>query len=64
MCTTPAYGVRGAAEHRQQAGLAGAVAADEADLVAGADREAGALDEQAPADLDGEPTYLQHGRPW
>jgi uroporphyrinogen decarboxylase len=33
-----------AAQHLQQAGLAGAVATDEADLVAGADREAGPLE--------------------
>ena len=53
-------GVGGAAQHLQQAGLAGAVAADEADLVAGADREAGTLEHEGAADLDGELTDLQH----
>ena len=49
-----------AAEHPEQAGLAGAVAADEADLVAGHDGEAGRLDDEPTADLHREPLRLQH----
>src|SRR3954471_9429714 len=52
----------GATDHPQQAGLAGTVAPDQPDLLAGADREAHVLDEQPPGDLDGQPTYLQHAR--
>ena len=52
--------VRGAAEHLQQARLAGAVAADQPDLVAGADREAGAVEDDVAADLDRELPDLQH----
>ena len=59
-CTTPANGSAGAAQHLEQAGLAGAVAADQADLVAGADREAGALEDDGAAHLDGELADLQH----
>src|SRR5262245_31063227 len=51
---------RGATEHAQQARLPGAVAADETDLVAGADGEADVLDEETPGDLDREATNLQH----
>ena len=50
----------GAAQHLEQAGLAGAVAADQADLVAGADREAGALEDDGATHLDGELADLQH----
>ena len=50
----------GAAEDPQQGGLAGAVAADEADLVAGADGEAGVLHEETAAHFDREPADLQH----
>ncbi len=53
-------GVRRAAQHLQQARLPGAVAPDEADLVAGADREAGALEHEGAAHLDGELPDLQH----
>ena len=42
------------AEDAEQAGLAGAVAADEADLVLGHDREVGPLDDEAAADRHGE----------
>ena len=52
--------VGGAAEHLQQAGLAGAVAADQPDLVAGADREAGAVEDDVAADLHRELSHLQH----
>ena len=41
----------GAAEHPEQARLAGTVAADDADLVAGHDGEAGRLDDESAADL-------------
>ena len=49
------------AEHPEQARLAGAVAADEADLVLGHDREVGPLDDEAAADRHGETLGLQHG---
>ena len=48
-------------EDAQQARLPGSVAADETDLVAGADREVDVLDEHSPGDLDGQPPHLQHG---
>ena len=41
----------GATEHPEQARLAGAVASDDADLVAGHDGEAGRLDDESAADL-------------
>ena len=59
----PGVRVGRAAEHLQQAGLAGAVAADQADLVAGAHREAGAFEDDVAAHLDRELPDLQHGRP-
>ena len=52
-----------AAEDPEQARLAGAVAADEADLVAGDDGEAGVVDDEPPADLHRDIAHLQHGRP-
>jgi hypothetical protein len=54
---------RSAAQHPQQARLAGAVAADQAHLVAGADGEGGARHDQAPPDLHSEPVDGKHGRP-
>ena len=51
----------GAAQHLEQARLAGAVAADQPDLVAGADREAGSLEDDGTTHLDGELADLQHG---
>ena len=51
-------GGRGAAEHLEQARLAGAVAADEADLVAGAHRERRAFDDEASTDLHRDLTGL------
>ena len=57
----PAGGRLGlAAEHLEQAGLAGAVAADEADLVPGHDGEVGRLDDEPAADLHREPLGLEH----
>jgi hypothetical protein len=53
-----------AADGPQEAGLAGAVAADKADLVAGAHGEGRPLDDEGGADLDRQPTNRQHGRPW
>ena len=44
----------------QQAGLAGAVAADQPDLVAGADGERRLDEREAPADLDAELADLEH----
>ena len=49
-----------AAEDAEQAGLAGAVAADEADLVAGHDGEVGRLDDEPAADLHRESLRLEH----
>ena len=49
-----------AAEHAEQARLAGAVAADEADLVAGHHGEVGRLDDEPAADLDRESLRLEH----
>ena len=49
-----------AAEHAEQARLAGAVAPDEADLVAGHDGEVGRLDDEPAADLDRERLRLEH----
>ena len=53
-------GLVGAAEHLEQAGLAGTVAADDADLVAGHDGEAGAVDQQPPSHFDRDGLRLQH----
>ena len=47
-----------ATEHAEQAGLAGAVAPDEADLVAGHDGEAGRLDDESTTDLHRELLHL------
>ena len=47
-------------EHAQQARLARTVAADEADLVAGADRQRGAFDDETAADLNRQLAGLQH----
>ena len=47
-------------EHAEQAGLARTVAADEADLVAGADRQRGAFDDETAADLNRQLAGLQH----
>ena len=41
-------------DHRDEGGLAGAVAADQADLLAGADHEGGVAEQGAVADFDGE----------
>ena len=49
-----------ATEDAEQAGLAGAVAADEADLVAGHHGEVGRLDDEPAADLDRETLRLEH----
>ena len=49
-----------AAEDAEQAGLAGAVAPDEADLVLGHDGEVGPLDDEAAANRHGETLRLQH----
>ncbi len=54
---------RRASEHAQQAGLARTVAADETDLVAGADGERGAFEHEAPTDLHRELAGLQHEDP-
>ncbi len=51
-------GGSGATEHAEQARLAGTVAADEADLVAGADRERSAFDDEASTDLHRDLTGL------
>ena len=59
----PRSGCGRAAEHPQQAGLARAVAADEADLVAGAHGEADVLHEETARHLHRELAHLQHGRP-
>ena len=56
----PGRRLDGAAEHLEQAGLAGAVAADDADLVAGHDGEAGRLDDEPAADLHRETLRLEH----
>ena len=53
-------GVGRAAQHLEQAGLAGAVATDQADLVPGADGEAGTLEDEGAADLHRELADLQH----
>ena len=50
-----------AAEHLEQAGLAGAVAADEADLVAGHDGERRVVDDEPTTHLHRESLHLQHG---
>ena len=52
-----------APQHLEQRGLAGAVAAHEADLVTGAQGEGGALDDEGAADLHRGPADRQHGRP-
>ena len=49
-----------AAEDPEQAGLAGTVAPDEADLVLGHDREVGPLDDEAATDRHGETHGLEH----
>jgi hypothetical protein len=51
----------GAAEHPEQAGLAGPVAADDADLVARHQREGRVLHHEAATHLHRQPTDLQHG---
>ena len=56
----PGEGRLGPAQHLQQARLAGPVATDEADLVAGADREAGTLEDDGATHLDSELADLQH----
>jgi hypothetical protein len=53
-------GVGRTPEDLQQAGLAGAVAPDEPDLVPGADGEAGPLEDEGAADLHRELADLQH----
>ena len=58
--TAPAAASFSPAEDLEQAGLAGAVAAHQPDLVAGAHGEAGRREEPA-ADLDGEVSGLKHG---
>src|SRR4249920_3088322 len=49
------------AEHLQQAGLPGAVAADDAHLVAGAQREAEVADYRLAADLHGQVSNVERG---
>ena len=56
-------GLGHAAQDLQQRRLAGTVAADEPDAVAGAHGEAGTLDDEGAADLDRESAHRQHGRP-
>ena len=51
------------AEHPEQRGLAGAVAADQADLVARHHGERGAVDDLATTNFHRERLDLQHGRP-
>ena len=48
-------------DHRDEGGLAGAVAADQADLLAGADDERGVAEQGAVADFDGEGGADDHG---
>ena len=50
-----------AAQHLQQAGLAGTVATDQADLLAGAHDQRGVLDHGTPTHLDGQLAGLDHG---
>ena len=50
-----------AGEHFEQAGLAGAVAADQADLVPVAQQEAAVFDDSAGGDFHGEIGCLEHG---
>ena len=50
----------GAAQHLEQRGLAGAVAPDQPDLVAGADRERHAVEQDRPTCLDAEVPGLEH----
>ena len=50
----------GAGQHLEQGGLAGAVAADQADLVAGAHGERHAVEEGRPTCLDAEVPGLEH----
>ena len=54
-----------AGEHPERRGLPGAVAPDDADLVADSQVDAEPLDDDAPADLDGELARLErdHGAP-
>ena len=59
--TTPAAAGVSPDEHLQQRGLADAVAADETDLVAGAQRERGAGQREPATDFDGEIADLEHG---
>src|SRR6202521_4636787 len=56
----PARGVVLAGHHLEQAGLARAVAPDEADLVPDRDDERRVRQDTTPGDVDGEITYLQH----
>ena len=58
--TTPANGSALPPEHLQQAGLAGAVATDQTDLVAGADGEADPVHDDGATYLDCELADLQH----
>ena len=56
-------GVQLAGDQLQQRGLAGAVAADQPGMVAGRQRQAGALQQQPPADAVGQVLDRQHGAP-
>ena len=53
-------GGSGTPEDAQQAGLARAIAAHEADLVAGAHRQRGAFDDETAADLNRQLAGLEH----
>ena len=57
----PGPGPVGAAEHPEERGLPGAVAADQAHLVARAHLQGDAVDDPLPADLDHQATNGQHG---
>ncbi len=55
-------GLQLARDQAQQRGLAGAVAADESDLVPGGDAGRGLVEEDTPLDAVGEIVDVQHGR--
>ena len=55
-------GVQPAGEQREQRRLAGAVAADQADLLAGLDGDAGAVEHELDAAAQGELSENEHAR--
>ena len=60
----PAGGLALAGEHLGQRGLAGAVAPDQADPVAGGDPEGGALEQEARAGAQLDPGGGDHEGSW